>query len=144
MTHEYAGKYSTKHPAGTPPDPAVSTILEDRASDGRVDCATAHDIAGDLGVAPSVVGMTIDLLEYRIVCCQLGLFGYSPEKRLVTPADAVPAEMETLLRRFAVDGRIGCASCWKIAQELGTERLDVSRACERLGMKVKNCQLGAF
>jgi len=144
MTHEDAGHYGAKHPAGTVCDPAIAAALEDAAEDGRVACAAAHDIATAFKVAPSEVGKTADLLEYRIVKCQMGLYGHEPEKRTVKPAGTVSEDLRERLGRYAADGRITCASCWKIARELGIEKLTVSCACESLGIKVKHCQLGAF
>jgi hypothetical protein len=95
-------------------------------------------------IAPSEVGKTADLLEYRIIECQLGLFGHEPDKRIVKPAESVSEELRGRLQQYAGEGRIACMSCWEIAQELGIERLAVSSACELMGLKVKCCQLGAF
>jgi hypothetical protein len=144
MTHEDAGHYSAKHPAGTLSDPALAAALAERAEDGRITCTAAHDLAETFKVAPSEVGKTADLLEYRIIRCQLGLYGYSPGKRIVKAAEEVSDDLRDRLLGAVTDGRIGCASCWKIAQTLGIEKLAVSAACERLGLKVKRCQLGAF
>ncbi len=90
------------------------------------------------------MGKTADLLEYRIVECQMGLFGYSPEKRIVRAPEHIDQPLREQLERYAADGRINCATCWKIAADLGLEKMAVSSACEGLGIKVKNCQLGAF
>ncbi|MBN1322158.1 MAG: hypothetical protein JXA87_15100 [Thermoleophilia bacterium] len=144
MTHEDAGHYGAKHPAGTSRDPAIAAALEEAAEDGRVTCTAAHEIAAAFKVAPSEVGKTADLLEHRIIRCQMGLFGHEPKKRTVRPAEDVSEELRGQLGRYAADGRITCASCWKIARELGLEKLEVSCACELLGIKVRHCQLGAF
>lgn len=144
MTHEDAGHYGAKHPAGTLCDPAIAAALTQQAEDSRVACTAAHEIAASSGVAPSEIGKAADLMEYRIVKCQLGLFGYEPEKRIVQPAENVSDELRDQLQRYAADGRINCATCWKIARDLGIEKPAVSSACELLGIKVKHCQLGAF
>jgi hypothetical protein len=144
MTHEDAGHYRAKHPQGTTPDPALAAALAQRAEDGLITCKAAHDVAAALGAAPSAVGTTADLLEYRIVECQLGLFGYSPEKRIVKPAAEVSPALREQLERHATEGTIDCASCWRIAETLGLQKMAVSAACERLGLKIKPCQLGAF
>jgi hypothetical protein len=139
-----AGKYSAKHPAGATPDPVISAAVRDVVADGQVACVSAHDLATELGVGPAEVGRTIDLLEHRITKCQLGLFGYLPGKKTVKPAELVPDELRDRLERAAVDGGVPCASCWEIARELGTQRIAVAAACEKLELKVKPCQLGAF
>ena len=84
------------------------------------------------------------LLELRVVECQMGLFGYAPEKRTVKPAPEIPAELRERIEKATVSGRITCAACWKIARDLGVEKMTVSCACEAMGLKVKNCQIGAF
>lgn len=137
-------KYSAKHPSGTVLDVAVATALIDRAVDHRITCVTAHEIAAELEVVPAEVGLTADLLEYRIIECQLGLFGYSPEKRLVKPATDIPEELRSAIERVTRDGKITCAMCWAIARQLDLPRTAVGDACEGLGLKVKNCQIGAF
>jgi hypothetical protein len=144
MPHEYAGHYSTKHPQGTPCDPDIAAALDQVASDGRLTCIAAHDVAGRLGVAPAEVGKTADLLELRVVECQMGLFGYAPEKRTVKPAEHVSDDLRDRIEHATVEGRITCAACWKIARDLGLEKMAVSCACEALGLKVKSCQIGAF
>ena len=144
MTHEDAGHYSSKHPEGTSYDPALAAALTERAEDGRITCTAAFGVAETFKVPSYEVGKTIDLLELRIVECQLGLFGYSPEKRIVKPAEAVPDDLRDRLQKITAEGRISCASCWKIADTLGIGKMAVSSACELLGLKIKPCQLGAF
>jgi hypothetical protein len=144
LVSKNAGKYSTKHPAGATPDPTIAAAVQEVADEGQVACVLAHDLAAELGVTPSEVGMTIDLLEYRITKCQLGLFGYLPRKKIVKPAEVVPGELRDRLTRTAVRGDVPCAVCWEIAQELDRQRMAVAAACETLGLKVKPCQLGAF
>ena len=144
MTHEDAGHYSAKHPAGSSPDPAITAALNERGSDGQITCAGAFKIAEDLGVAASAVGETADLLEYRIIRCQLGLFGFTPEKKIVRPADTAPDAVRNRLEAAAGTGHLDCASSWEIAKELGLGKIAVSAACERLGIRIIKCQLGAF
>jgi len=144
MTHEDAGKYSAKHPAGTIIDPAIADATKGKTENNRVTCVSAHGIAGDFGVKPAEIGKTIDLLEYRITKCQLGLFGYSPEKKIVTAADDISKELQSHLNDSTVDGKISCAECWKIAQALDIKKMVVSAACEMAGIKISPCQLGAF
>ena len=144
MPHEYAGKYGTKHPPGAKADPAISAAVQEVVEDNRVSCAGAHDMAEDLGVTPAEVGKTIDLLEYRITKCQMGLFGYQPLKKIVKPAGAVSDELRDRLTEAAADGRVSCVSCWDIAQDLGIQKIAVAAACEALSLSIKPCQLGAF
>ena len=112
--------------------------------EATVTCVAAHEIAAELGVSASEVGKTIDLLEHRIVECQLGLFGYAPDRKIVKPADVVADDLRYELQRFGADGSVTCATAWRVADSLGLPRMSVAAACETLGIKIKVCQLGAF
>jgi hypothetical protein len=144
MTREDVGKYRLKHPASTAPDPAIAAALAELGEDGRITCPAAFAVAATQGVTPAAVGKTADLLEYRIVACDLGLFGYWPEKRIVKPVETIAADLACGVAENTVEGCITCAACWELAQTLGLEKMAVSGACEALGLKVVDCQLGAF
>ena len=144
MTHENAGHYAAKHPEGSVPDPRIAAALKTRARDGKVSCAAAHAAAEALGVTPGEVGRTMDLMELRIVKCQMGLFGYAPEKKIVTPAGSVPPELRAAIEAGTAGGRIPCRAAWEIAGRFGVPRMDVAAACEALPVKVSPCQIGAF
>lgn len=144
MTYEHSGNYSAKHPSGSRPDPRIAASLKAEAGDGQITCTSAHDIADDLEVLPAEVGKAADLLEYRIVECQLGLFGYQPDKKIAKPLERTPEKLKEQILRRATDGKISCAACWGIAHTLGFDKLTVGSACESLGIKVVRCQLGAF
>lgn len=144
MSHEDAGHYAAKHPPGARPDPAIADAVRARAEDGLVTCTDAHRIARDLHVSPAAVGANIDLLEQRIAKCQMGLFGHGPQRKILQPADSVAPELADALKRLAVDGRIACKDCWDAATVFGMPRMAVAAACERLGLKIRPCQLGAF
>jgi hypothetical protein len=136
--------YRAKHPEDTPPDPALSRALSGITKDGRFTCAAAIRLAESLGIDPGALGTTADLLELRIVGCQLGLFGYEPEKRVVKAAEEVSGELRERLESAIVDGKVSCASLWEIAEDLGMDKMDVSGACECLKAKITPCMLGAF
>ena len=144
MTHEDAGHYAKKHPKGTTADPKVVQAVKDAAQNGIVTCAAAHGVAADLDVPPAEIGTAMDLLEFRISKCQLGLFGYEPEKKVVKPAESLLPELEKALRAVAADDRLTCVSSWELADKLDIPRMKVSAACEALGFRIKPCQLGAF
>jgi len=144
VTHEDAGHYAAKHPAGTTCDPAVAAAVRERMIDGTITCPAAHEAAEACGVAPVEIGRAADLLECRLSRCQLGLFGYSPQRRIVEPAAEIGAELRERLTGAATDGRISCAACWAIADTLRIERMAAAAGCELLGLKITHCQLGAF
>ena len=144
MTHEDAGHYAAKHPKGVEADPKVAEQIRQKLADNHITCAAALEIAAKLSVTPAQVGMTIDLLEARITKCQLGLYGYSPQKNIVKPADSVSSDLKNAIETGLIDGRISCERCWDIASQQGLKKIEVASACEALGIKIKPCQLGAF
>ena len=144
MTHQDADHYAAKHPPGTRLDPDMEAALKSKISDGRITCAAAHKIAQELNVSPAQVGQGLDLLEARISRCQLGLYGYSPNKSIVQPAAKVAPELRTAIESALVNRKITCAACWQIADQAGLARLKLAEACETLQIKIFTCQLGAF
>ena len=144
MTHEDRGHYAKKHPADSKVKPGIAQAVKQRASDREISCAAAHKIAADLGVQPDEVGFGLDLLEIRIVRCQLGLYGYRPEKSVVKPAESVSEALKGAIKESLIEERLSCAAAWDIAERFGTARMNVSSACEALKIKISSCQLGAF
>ncbi len=145
MTGHDRGYYSQKHHIEKKIDPAIARAVEGKAKDRKITCAAAFKIADICGTTPGEVGFTIDMLDIRIIRCQMGIFGYEPENKAVKPMDNIPEELIKAIRdKLNRDGRLQCASAWEIAKGLKIPKMDVSSACERLGIKIKPCQLGAF
>ena len=144
MTHEDAGHYAAKHPRDIEPDPVIADALKPEVKNQRISCAAAHRTAADLNVEPLDIGITIDLMEIRIEKCQLGLFGYTPRRKIVTPAAEVDPELAREIEAAVENDRIACKACWEIADRHGMTRLALSAACEKLQIKMSPCQLGAF
>ena len=144
MTHENAGHYAKKHPADRKVKKEIAQVVKQKASDGEISCSAAHKIATSLGVPAEEVGFVIDYFEIRIVKCQLGLYGYRPEKKVVKPAKGVSKELEEAIKGSLIEERLSCTEAWDIAERFGIARMDVSSACEALKTKIFNCQLGAF
>ena len=137
-------EYSRKHPPETRPDPALVDAIEEVVDEGCVSCAVAHELAEDMGVTPAEIGKNLDLLEYRIVKCQMGIFGFMPEKKILKPAESITDELKAHLENAARDGQVSCAACWQIARSLGLQKMAVAAACETMRIQIKPCQLGAF
>ena len=144
MTHEDEGHYAAKHPKGTAANQAVAEQVRQYISDERITCAHAHKIASDLNVHPSEVGVTLDLLEVRLTECQLGLFGYGPQRRIITAAETVSSDLKSAINSALEDNRLSCAESWRIAEEFGISRMEIASALEALKVKITPCQLGAF
>jgi hypothetical protein len=146
MTKKSGGSFKAKHGQDSIADiaAAVREGLEKAAPAGTLSCAAAFKLSADLQKSPAEIGRGADLLDIRLVKCQLGLFGYAPEKKIVQPAAAVATALEGAIRAALQDGRLPCRSAWEIAERLRVPKMDVSSACEALGLKVRPCQLGAF
>jgi hypothetical protein len=144
MTHSDAGNYKAKHSSNVKINDKIAQAVEKKIIDGIITCADAEIIASKLRVTMQGVGVAVDLMEIRIGRCQLGLFGYSPKKIIVKPADIVPGELERSIREALVNGRLPCTAAWQIADKFNIPKMEVSSACEALKIKIKPCQLGAF
>jgi hypothetical protein len=144
MTHSDAGRYSAKHAPGASPDERIAGAVREKAVEGALPCVEAERIGAVLGVKLEEVGRTLDLLELRIGRCQLGLFGYGPERKAVQPAASVSPDLAEAIRGRLADGRLPCKAAWEIAEELKVTRMEVSAACETKKIRIKPCQLGAF
>ena len=144
MTHSDAGNYKAKHSSDVQVNAKIAQAVKMKAVDRIITCADSSDIAGDLQVTMQEVGVTLDLMEIRLGKCQLGLFGYSTEKMVVTPALIIPGELERAIRSDLVNNRLPCAAAWNIAERFGIPKREVSSVCEALKIKIKPCQLGAF
>ena len=144
MTDQDGGHFARKHRAGAKTNPEIEAALRQEASRGELPCAVAFKVASALDVQPEEVGRVADLLEMRLIKCQMGLFGYQPEKRIVKPAGHVSEQLEQAIRERLRDGRLPCESAWRIAKNLGIRKMEVSSACEAFRIKISACQIGAF
>ena len=144
MTREDKGHYALKHSPDQRADQKIVDALKVRISEDTISCAEAFSVAEELGGTPEEIGVTLDLLEVRIVKCQLGLHGHKPDGKKFKPVETVAPELAESVRKALVNDRLPCAAAWRISRELGIGKMDVSSACEAMKIKVSSCQLGAF
>ncbi|NPA24951.1 MAG: hypothetical protein GXO34_03890 [Deltaproteobacteria bacterium] len=142
MTHLDTGKYPAKHTDRTIPEKLRERILE-AAKNQEISCRTAHHIATETGTPPAEIGRVIDLLEIRIVGCQLGLFDKSRDRDPIAPVEP-SAELRRALEEKLANGRLSCAAAWELATTFDLQKREVTAVCEYLKIKIKPCQLGAF
>jgi len=121
----------------------LETIKAHLQSD-KLPCLAAFDIAEKNQIAVQTVAQTVDISGIRLSKCQLGLFGYPPENKIIKPLNSIEPELKQVIDNTQKENIIQCAEVWKIAKELGMKKLHVSCACETLKLKIKGCQLGAF
>jgi hypothetical protein len=125
-------------------DESASKEILKRAKNGGLTCAGAFDIAVSFGIEPKEVGEEADSQGVSLTACQLGLFGHSPDKKIVRPQETSDRDiMEAIQGALGEDG-LDCAEAWKIAGHFRIPKLKVAHICEGAGVKIRRCQLGAF
>jgi hypothetical protein len=144
MTRQKGQKFADKHGSDTQLSERIKDQIDRRAKNNALPCALAFKIADELNVSAAEVGKTADLLEIMLVKCQLGLFGYSPEKKIVKPQTPENQNLESIIRDSLVDGKLSCERAWEISRSLDVPKMTVSAVCEHLKIKIAPCQLGAF
>jgi len=144
MTHSDKGKYAQKHSRETKVEDSLKQEIMQAVKENNVICVAAEEIAGRKAVSLSDVGIALDILNINITECQLGLFGYRPQKKIVQPAKEVAPDLKQAINDALSDGCLSCVASWAIAKQLKLPRMKVSAACEALKIRIKPCQLGAF
>lgn len=144
MTRPKDQKFADKHASNIQLNERIKDQIDRQAKNNELPCALAFKIADELNVSAAEVGKTADLLEIMLVKCQLGLFGYSPEKKIVKPQKAENQNLENTIRDSLVDGTLSCEKAWEISRSFNVHKMTVCAICEQLKIKIKPCQLGAF
>lgn len=132
-----------------PIDGRIADAIRARLEDGRLPCAAARDVADALGVAQIEVGRTADQLRIRLTRCQLGLFGTPGHAKgwevAGVASGPVPDGLEEALLAACDEHReISCERLWREAERFSVERVPVAYLADRLGIKIRECRLGAF
>ncbi len=121
----------------------IAQAIRERAPEDELGCPLAFRIAEELGTTPWAVGQTADELDVRLMGCQLGLFGHGDQKG-VQAAEKVAPELDQAIQEGLILGRLPCAVAWAIAARFGISKSEVANAAETLGVRIAQCQLGAF
>ncbi len=143
MGHQDKGHFAAKH-QGKKIDQAIANKIKSLSQDSCLSCISAHQISKSMNSEPSEIGIQIDLLEYRIMECQLGLFGYDDGKKRFDPNIQISSDLNSHLDMISDNGRISCIQCWETASKFKMKRNDIGSACEKKNFRIKPCQLGAF
>ena len=144
MSRQKNKKFSEKHG----PDPKPNSLIKDKIlkniKNDELSCAVAFEIAKDLQVAAGEIGVTLDLLNFKLNKCQLGLFGYKPNKKIVKSQSPINKDLKDAISNALVDGKLTCKSAWDIGSGFNVHKMTVSDTCEAMNIKISRCQLGAF
>jgi hypothetical protein len=136
--------FSTKHGPDEKPDTLIKNEILKQTKNENIPCAVAFEIAKVLQIPPEKVGKTADLMNFKLTKCQLGLFGYQSQKKIIKPQDGIRVDVKDAVSDALVQGRLSCKRAWDIASRLHVRKMTVSGACEAMGVKIKDCQIGAF
>jgi hypothetical protein len=137
-------KFPEKHGPGAASDDKISQKVMAHAKNDELPCAVAFKIAEELQKSPAEIGRTVDLLNLKLIKCQLGLFGYKPEKKIVKAAATQDPDLQKAIRAALKNDKLACRDAWEIALRFEVSKMAVSAVCEAMKIKIKPCQLGAF
>jgi len=144
MSAKKGKSFSEKHSSNLHPDPIIEKEMKKRDANQEIACVLGIEIAKELGMTPMEVGRTADLMNISVVKCQLGLFGYKPEKKIVKAEDTSNRSLKDAIIGSAENNRLSCEKAWQIAGQFSISKLKVSNVSQANGIKIKSCQLGAF
>ncbi len=144
MIDQKDNKFAAKHQGKAQINSVIKNEILKQSKNGKLPCFIAFKIAKELQVSPADVGKTVDLLNFRLAKCQLGLYGYQPKKRKVKPKMPSDQGLKDAITDAVVDGKLPCRKVWDIAALYNVHKMRVSCACEAMNIKIINCQLGAF
>ena len=144
ISEDSSNRFADKHKLDAKPDSSIKYEILKHSLDRELSCASAFLIAKELNVSPEKVGMTADLINCRLVKCQLGLFGYRPDKKIVKPAKTADQNLKNTITDNLVEGKLACKIAWDIASRFKVNKITVSSVCEGMNIKINECQLGAF
>ena len=126
------------------PDSLIKYEILKHSLNNELSCASAFLIAKELNVSPDKVGMVADLINYRLVKCRMGLFGYKPDKKIVRPVKTANQNLKNTITDNLVEGKLECKIAWDIASRFKVNKMTVSGICDDMNIKINECQLGAF
>jgi len=121
----------------------IVEVLQSASSDNALSCAKTFEVIREYSFFPDIAGFTMKQYKIKITHCQLGLFGY-PDGKNIGICENVPETLEDKILISLEGEKLPCAAAWNIASEMKIKKMDVTAACEKLGIKINKCQLGAF
>ena len=133
-----------KYRRDSKPDSLITYEILKHSLNSELSCAAAFLIAKKCDVSPCKVGMIADLINCRLVKCQMGLFGYKPDKKIVIPVKTMEQNLKNTITDNLVDGKLACKIALDIVSCFKVSKMTVSGICEGMNIKINKCQLGAF
>jgi hypothetical protein len=144
ISEDSSKKFADKHRPDAKPDSFIKYEILKHSLNSELSCTSAFLIAKELNVSPDKVGMIADFIHCRLVKCQMGLFGYRPDKKIVKPVKTANQNLKNTITDNLVEGKLACKIAWDIASRFKVNKMTVSSICEDMNIKINECQLGAF
>ncbi len=107
-------------------------------------CPVAWRIAKDLDIPRIAVGAAMDKLGARVTDCQIGFFKVDKTPYQDDDPQQPSPELAAGLQELVAARNLTCAEVFALAHRLKTTPLTLSDAANRLGLKIRACQLGCF
>ena len=136
--------FSKKHDPDLRPDPGVEKELKKQAKGNEISCTQAFAIAKSLNVEPQEVGRTADLMDISLMKCQMGIFGFKPNNKIIKAEDTTDQSLKDALIGSVENNRLSCKKAWQIANQFNISKLKVCNVSQANGIQIGGCQLGAF
>ncbi len=121
----------------------IVEVLKGASIENKIACAKVFEIVNKHSIFPDIAGLAMNQNKIKITFCQLGLFGY-PEGKKISKCEKVSDALEDKIFSQLEDKKLPCGAAWNIASEMNLTKMDITSACEKLGIKINKCQLGAF
>jgi hypothetical protein len=122
---------------------SIKDMLLKASVNSRISCVKIFEIMQEYSVSADELIAALDNAKIKINACQMGLFGCKGGKN-IPHLDAVTEVLKDRISSGLDNGKLPCNKAWEIADELNIKKIDVSSACEALGIKISKCQLKAF
>ncbi len=126
----------------------AKTLLLEKSRSNTMACAMAFNCADTLNQTRQKTGIFLDKLHIRLEKCQLGLFGHGGDqkkgKKFLELTDSESIKIKSIIEGNVKEGILTCPEIWDLAEKSGMGRMKISTYCEKSGIKIKGCQLGAF
>ena len=135
-----------ENPAGLSPESLAQLegAVTESLRQGHLPCPVAWRIAKDLDIPRIAVGAAMDKLGVRVTDCQIGFFKVDKTPYKGDAPQPPPSELAAALRELDTAGNLTCAEVFALASRLKTTPLTLADAANRLGLKIRACQLGCF
>jgi len=126
-------------------DDGLAVAIRTRCKGSKLSCGQAHALARETDTLPLLIGQTADALDIHLSHCQLGLFGYPGHKKgWPTQGFDAPEALKAMITSAADEGPLTCSAVWKIAATMRISKMQVAYVADQMGLRLWQCQLGAF